>query len=145
MLSFAGTHNVLIDAKYRINLPRKFVEVIDNKYNNILMLFKEDDCIVAYPQSEWLANEEKVLNFSSMKKDVRDFRRLFYSRVEECQLKHGRILIPPSLREYAGLNREIVLVGVSTTIEIWSKDRWDEFIAGNDNKFEELAEKLADM
>jgi MraZ protein len=146
MFSFSGTYHVFIDIKGRINLPSKFIEVLNNRYNNTLVLFKIDDCIVIYPEKEWEVYEENVLRLSSMKKNVRDYRRIFYSRVQkDCILKHGKILIPQSLREYANLNREVVLLGASTIIEIWSKEIWDEFIANNDDKFEELAEEMANL
>lgn len=143
---FLGTFYSNIDQKGRIILPAKLRAVLEEKYSSDLVLTNLDSCIVSYPLKEWLALEEKARLLPTMKQDVRSFMRLFYAGASSCSLdKQGRILISPYLREFAGLNKEVVLLGISNKIEIWSKDRWSEFLSGAKGKIGEFAERLADI
>jgi MraZ protein len=85
--------------------------------------------------------------FSTMlRQDMRAFVRYFFSGASECPLdRQGRILIPPSLREFAGLEKEVVVAGLANRIEIWSKGRWDAFLQDSRDNFEDIAAKLAEL
>lgn len=143
---FLGTFYSNIDQKGRIILPAKFRAVLEEKYSAELVLTNLDSCIVAYPLKEWLALEERARLMPTMKKDVRSFMRLFYSAASLCSLdRQGRLLISTQLREFAGLNKEVVLLGISNKIEIWSKERWADFLNSSKDKIGDFAEKLADI
>jgi len=94
--------------------------------------------------------EEKIRGqsmFSTMlRQDMRSFVRYFFSGASECPLdKQGRILIPPSLREFAELEKEVVVAGLANRIEIWSKGRWDSFLKDSRDNFEDIAAKLSEL
>lgn len=145
-IMFRGEYHQNLDNKGRVNIPSKFREVLTTNFSEKLILTKFDGCIAAYPIEEWTILEEKARSLSSMKKEVRDFLRFFYSGAVECSIdKHGRTLIPPVLRSYAGLNKEVVFIGIISKIEIWSKEKWDEINSGFKDRFEELADKLGEI
>ncbi len=142
---FIGRHTLTLDAKGRLSIPAKYREVLAAMYGNQLVLTGLDHCIVAYPLAEWQKFEEKARQLPTLKRDVRNFFRGFYSAASECTLdRQGRVLIPPQLREYdAGLNREVVLVGIANKMEIWGKERWEDQMREHQPRLEEIAEQLA--
>ena len=85
--------------------------------------------------------------FSTMlRQDMRAFVRYFFSGASECPIdRQGRILLPPNLREFAGLKKEVVLLGLANRIEIWSKARWDAFLSESRENFETMAGKLSEL
>jgi MraZ protein len=86
-----------------------------------------DRCLVAYPEPEWSAFESRLAALSQFDPAVVTLKRIYVAGATECTIdKHGRLLIPPMLREYAGLSRDLVWAGMVTFIEIWSKDSWTE-------------------
>jgi MraZ protein len=92
-----------------------------------------DRCLVAFPFNKWHEIETKILSMAEKSAKMRRFRRVFIGGAFECNCdKQDRILIPPSLRQYAALDKEIVLVGVLDHFEIWSRDNWE-----NENKVQE--------
>ena len=82
--------------------------------------------LIVFPQSEWATNEEKLYNLNAFDKSDRDRLREFYARATECEMKSGKILIPASQREAAGLNKEVMIVGMSKTFELWAPDRLEK-------------------
>ena len=126
MSGFLGTYHVSLDAKGRITIPSKFRAIIDNEYDSNMVICVMDNFLIAFPQKEWAVNEEKMSNLSAFDTEDRNRLRDFYSRASEGKMKEsGKILIPQNQREIAGLEKEVALVGMSKTFEIWSKDRWD--------------------
>ena len=90
------------------------------------MITRMDNCLCAYPLNEWSKIEEKILALAEKGDAMRRFRRVFVGGAFECACdKQGRVLVPPSLRDYAGLDKDIILVGVLDHFEIWSKDNWE--------------------
>lgn len=142
---FLGNYPANIDGKGRINIPSRYREILEEKYGGNLILSVSKDCLVVYPQSEWTALEEKWRELPPLRKDVQDFYRLFYSRAAECPMKHGRILIPPSLRGLADLKKEVVIAGVSRRMEIWDRGRWEKFMSEKEGQFEDLGNRLSEM
>lgn len=143
---FIGQSFQNLDSKGRLSIPSKFREVLSNKYSSRLVLTYFDPSIVAYPTEEWLGVEEKLRQLSTIQKDIRDFIRIIYSNASECSLDNqGRILIPPALRDFAGLQREVAMLGIMNKIEIWSKHRWDEFSEGVKEKAKTLPDKLMEI
>ncbi len=143
---FRGRFEHTIDSKGRVSIPAKFRELLAEKYDERLVLTNFDRCLVAYPFEEWRSVEEKVGSLSMVKKEVRAFQRFFISGAAECPIdKLGRILIPPTLRDYAQLERNVVFNGMLKKFEIWSKDRWQEEIMRTEENFEGMSEALADL
>jgi MraZ protein len=107
-----------------------------------------DRSLVVYALREWEKIEAKILSLAEKNDNMRRFRRVFIGGAFECVWdKHDRILIPPTLREYAGLDREIVLVGVLDHFEIWSRENWDKENATmeKDMKKEEVRNEIAKL
>ena len=143
---FRGRHEHTIDPKGRVSIPAKFREILTKKYDERLVITNFDGCLVAYPYEEWIRLEEKASSLSMVKKETRSFMRFFYSSAIECILdKQGRILIPQTLREYADLEKEVVLVGQLRKIEIWSKERWNEQIVKAHENFDEISDVLSEF
>lgn len=145
-IMFRGRHEHTIDPKGRVSIPAKFREVLGKKYDDRLVITNFDGCLVAYPYEEWIRLEEKASSLSMVKKEIRAFMRFFYSSAIECALdKQGRILIPQTLREYADLDKDVVLVGQLRKIEIWSKTRWSEEIIKAHENFDQMSEVLSEL
>ncbi len=143
---FRGRFEHTIDAKGRVSLPVKFREIIFGRYGGSLIITNFDRCICAYPLKEWEIIEEKLSKLSILKEEVRSFQRFFISGATEVSIdKQGRILIPPTLREYAAIKKEVVFAGILKKIEIWSKERWEEEFIKSQQKFPKIAEALAQL
>ncbi len=105
-----------------------------------------DRCLFVYPQDEWVKLEEKLKSLPFTKKDARAFTRFFFSGATECELdKQGRVNIASPLREYAKLEKECVVIGVSNRVEVWSKAIWEEYFAESEESFSEIAENIIDF
>jgi len=122
---FRGSSFHTLDTKGRIIVPARFREII-RAHGNGVMLSRMDSCLQAYTFPEWQRIENRILALSEKSESMRRFRRVFIGGAFECPCdKQERILIPPSLRQYAGLEKEIVMVGVLDHFEIWSREKWD--------------------
>lgn len=122
---FRGRFEHTIDSKGRTSIPSKFREVLVANHDERLIITNFDGALWAYPVVEWTAIENKVATLPQFREGVNALRRVFISAATECPIdKQGRILIMPTLRDYAGLKRDIVFVGMTKRIEIWAKDRW---------------------
>lgn len=126
MNGFLGTYTINLDEKGRINVPAKFKAILDKSYDPQMVVCVMDNFLIAFPQQEWQVNEEKLSGLSGLDREDRSKMREFYSRASECELKSGKILIPQNQRDAAGLNKEVVLVGMSKTFEIWAVERWNQ-------------------
>lgn len=142
---FLGRFQHTVDSKGRVSIPRKFREVLSDRYEDKLIVTTDlDQCLAAYPMEEWRLIEEKAKQLPSMQKEVKDWLRFFYSGAVECELdRQGRILLSPSLREYARLSKDIVMLGMVKKIEIWDAKRWKEKVAKMPENFEKIGEALA--
>ncbi|MCI8326898.1 MAG: division/cell wall cluster transcriptional repressor MraZ [Lachnospiraceae bacterium] len=138
---FMGEYNHTIDAKGRMIVPSKFREQLGNEF---VVTKGLDGCLFVYPTEEWHNIEEKFRNVPLTTKDARKFSRFFFAGAATCEVdKQGRILLPPILREFADIQKDVVSVGVLNRIEIWSKDRWIDSNTYDD--MEEIAEHMADL
>lgn len=143
---FRGRFHYGIDSKGRLSIPSKFREVLSSNYDERLIVTNFDQCLWAYPITEWQELERKVAELPQFLDEVRALQRVFISAATECPLdKQGRVLIPPSLRDYADIKRDVVLVGMTKRIEIWSRERWDTVFESAQRKLETLGSKLADL
>ncbi|MFR5684207.1 MAG: division/cell wall cluster transcriptional repressor MraZ, partial [Clostridia bacterium] len=120
---FIGEYEHSVDAKGRLIMPAKLREDIGDKF---VVTKGLDGCLFAYSQTEWLNFEEKLKTLPLTNKNARDFVRFFLAGATECEIdKQGRFLISGNLRNYAALEKEVVIVGVLNRIEIWNKDKWN--------------------
>ena len=143
---FRGRYEHTIDAKGRISIPSKFREVLGKKYDERLVITNFDHCLVAFPYEEWSLLEQKVGTFSLMKKETSAFFRFFYSSAMDCDIdKQGRLLIPQTLRDYAGLQKDVVLVGEGKRIEIFAKERWLEEARKIEENFDQIRDTLGNL
>jgi len=123
---FRGSSFHTIDAKGRIIIPARFRDVIKAQESNGVMVSRMDGALVAYTYDEWHNIETRILSLAEKSENMRRFRRVFIGGAFECACdKQDRILIPQNLRQYAELDKEIVLVGVLDHFEIWSRKSWD--------------------
>ena len=124
---FRGSSFHTIDSKGRIIVPARVRNIIKADDSNGVMISRMDNGLVAYTFEEWRKIESRVLSLAEKSNNMRRFRRVFIGGAFECKCdKQDRILIPPTLRQYAGLDREIVLVGVLAHFEIWSRENWEK-------------------
>ena len=124
---FRGSSFHTIDSKGRIIIPTRFRELVRENGGEGLILSGMDNGLVAYPYATWDEVERKILTMAEKSQAMRRFRRVFIGGSADCPLdRQGRILVPQSLRQYAGLSKDIVMVGVLDHFEIWSRDNWDE-------------------
>lgn len=138
---FKGEYNHNIDAKGRMIVPSKFREQLGDTFVATKGL---DGCLFVYSNDEWARIEEKFREIPLTSKDARKFLRFFFAGAVDCEVdKQGRILIPANLREYAGLEKEVVSVGAFTRVEIWDKQRWQEDNTYDD--MDEVAEHMAEL
>lgn len=139
---FIGEYQHALDPKNRIIVPSKFREGLDNTF---IMTKGLDGCLYGYPMSEWVKLEEKLKTLPLTNKDARAFSRFFFSGATEIEIdKQGRALIPQNLIEYAFITREIVTIGVSNRIEIWSKEKYNQYNEQNLD-YDEIAEKMSQL
>jgi len=144
---FYGEYEHRLDKKGRIIIPSKFRETSKEHYVEKFFITRGlDTCLFMFPEEEWKSQEVRFKNLSFTKREARKFNRLFFSgAVESVPDKQGRILIPTYLKNYADIKKDIVLIGVSNRIEVWSKEKWHEFYNGTKESFEDIAEKLIDL
>ena len=138
---FMGEYNHTVDAKGRLIVPARFREALGEEF---VVTKGLDGCLFVYSSEEWKVIEEKFREVSQFSREARKFARFFFAGAANCEVdKQGRILIPAVLREFAGLEKDVVLAGVLNHIEIWSKDRWQENNEYDD--VEEIAEHMAEL
>ncbi|WP_066066503.1 division/cell wall cluster transcriptional repressor MraZ [Neobacillus soli] len=137
---FMGEYHHSIDMKGRLIVPSKFRDELGDMF---VITRGLDQCLFGYPISEWELIEEKLKGLPLTKKDARAFTRFFFSGATESELdKQGRINIPAPLLQYAKLEKECVILGVSNRIEIWSKQIWEDYFTQSEESFTEIAENM---
>ena len=138
---FMGEYNHTIDAKGRLIIPARFRELLGEEF---ILTKGLDGCLSIYPMDAWEAFETKLRALPLTNKNARTFTRFFVAGATNCELdKQGRILVPQTLREFAGLEKEVVLTGNLDRIEIWSKEKWSENC--NYDDMDSIAESMRDM
>ena len=138
---FMGEYNHTIDAKGRLIIPAKFRELLGEEF---VLTKGLDGCLSVYPMDEWKAFEEKLRALPLTNKNARTFSRFFVAGATMCELdKQGRILVPQALREFAGLEKEVVITGNLNKVEIWSREKWSENCCYDD--MESIAEGMQKM
>ena len=138
---FMSEYNHTLDTKGRLIIPAKFREVLGEEF---VISKGMDGCLFVYANDDWNAFEQKLTSLPLINKEARQFARFFLAGAATVEVdKQGRILIPPVLREFADLQKDVVSVGVLNRIEIWSKDNWLECNSYDD--MDEIAEHMADL
>ena len=141
---FIGEYEHTLDAKGRVIMPVKLREEMGEKF---IITKGQEGCLFAYSLEEWKNFEEKLKTLPSYtNKNVRDFIRYFLSGATECELdKQGRFLIPMNLRSHAMLEKEVIIIGVGTKIEIWDKITWQRYSNNDSISADEIAENLSNL
>ncbi len=144
---FYGEYLHSIDRKGRLILPAKFRETAKSHFIEKFFVTRGlDKCLFMFSEEEWRTQESKFKAISFTKQQARTFNRLYFSgAVEVISDKQGRILLPQYLKDFAEIKKDVIIVGVSNRIEIWAKDKWQEFYGSSRQSFEEIAEKLMDV
>ena len=144
---FRGCSFHTIDQKGRVIIPARFRDLIKANGDGV-MISRMDTCLVAYTFENWREIENKILSLAEKSESMRRFRRVFIGGAFECACdKQERILIPPTLREYAVFDKEIVIVGVLDHFEIWSRESWDSenMSMEEDMKKEDVRNEIAKL
>src|SRR5690606_24148624 len=137
---FLGEFQHALDDKGRLTIPAKFREGLGPRF---IVTRGLDHCLFVYPPAEWQELEARLKSLPLTKADARAFVRFRFSGACECEPdRQGRIMLPPGLRQYAGLEKEAVVIGVSTRVEIWAAERWAGYVAQAGESFGEIAENL---
>lgn len=138
-----GNYQHNIDTKGRLIIPAKFRQELGDGF---IITRGMDGCLFGYSASEWQKLEEKLAELPLSKKEARTFVRFFYSAAIECTLdKQGRVNLPDTLIQYAKLDKECTIIGVSNRIEIWNRHRWEEMTAVAEENFDSIAEDMIDF
>ena len=135
-----GEYEHSLDVKGRLILPAKIREDMGDKF---IVTKGLDGCLFGFSQNEWTNFEEKLKTLPLTNKNARDFVRFFLSGATECEIdKQGRFLITSNLREYATLEKDTVIIGVGTRIEIWDKEKWKSYNSDENISADEIAENM---
>lgn len=138
-----GEFQHTVDDKGRVSLPAKFRSDLGER---VVVSKGFEHCLSVYPVKEFEALVERLKNLPPGRKEAREFTRFLLAGSADVEVdSHGRVFLPANLREYAGLEREVVLIGVSNRVEIWDKQAYETFSKRADTEFEALAEKLIDL
>ena len=136
-----GEYEHSLDAKGRLIMPAKLRQDMGDKF---IVTKGLDGCLFAFSQEEWLNFETKLKALPLSDRNARNFVRFFLSGATECEMdKQGRFLIPNNLRNSAGLEKEVIIIGVGTRLEIWNKDTWEK--CDEDISADEIAENMANL
>jgi MraZ protein len=135
---FKGTYHHRIDAKGRIPVPAAFRRSLGEDRQVVVTLL--DQCLAAYSPGEWARLEAQLAALPAFSKPVKALTRLLASRAADCEIDvQGRILLPPSLRQAAGLGRDAVVVGVLNRFEVWSPESWDTFVRESERLLDDVS------
>ena len=136
-----GEYSHSLDTKGRLIMPAKLRQDIGEKF---ILTKGLDGCLFAFSQTEWLNFEEKLKSLPLSDKNARNFVRFFLSGATECEIdKQGRFLIPTNLRIAGNLEKEAIIIGVGTRLEIWNKQTWEK--CDEDISADEIAENMANL
>jgi len=144
---FYGEFEHALDRKDRIIIPSKFRDALKEHYVERFFITRGlDKCLFMFAEDEWRLQEQKFKAMSFTKSEFRRFNRIYFSGASDLTPdKQGRILIPTYLKEYAGIKKDVFIIGVSNRIEIWGRENWKEYYQISKDTFEDVAEKLIDL
>ena len=124
---FRGINNLTLDAKGRLAMPVRYRGRMQEVCRGQLVItIDRDHCLLIYPLPEWEGLEERLVRLPSLNKQARELQRLLLGHATEVELdSHARLLLPPELRAFAGLERDVVLLGLGRKFELWQQATWD--------------------
>jgi MraZ protein len=127
-MSFRGINNLALDTKGRMAMPSRYRDrILESCGGRLVITVDRDHCLLVYPLPEWEIIETKLIELPSLNQQARLLQRLLIGYATECELdSQGRILLPTMLREFARLDKKIVLIGQGKKFEIWDEDTWTE-------------------
>lgn len=135
-----GTHTPKLDEKGRLILPAKFRDELSE---GVVITRGQERCLYVFSKSEFASVHEKIRQAPVTSEDARKYLRVFLSGATDDQPdKQGRVLLPQLLREYAGLQKELVIIGVGSRAEIWDAASWQKYLSNNEEKFANQAEEV---
>jgi MraZ protein len=135
---FKGTYQHRIDAKGRLPIPAAFRRALGDERRVVVTLL--DQCLAVYTEAEWARLESQLAALPAFSKQVKALTRLLVSRAADCELDvQGRILLPPTLRAAAALERDAVVVGVLNRFEVWSPRSWDDFVQESERLLDDVS------
>lgn len=125
---YRGVSTINLDSKGRMAVPTKYREALVRQCDGqMVVTVDRDSCLLLYPLPEWEEIERKLVRLPSFNKQARSLQRLLIGHATECELDSaGRILVPPLLREFAGMEKTVVLIGQGNKFEIWAEDKWND-------------------
>lgn len=141
---FYGEFEHAIDKKGRLIIPSKFREALKEYDIEKLYITRGlDKCLFVFTESEWKTQESKFKSIPFTKSEARKFNRIYFAGATQIEFdKQGRILIPKYLKDYAGIKRDVMIIGVSNRMEVWSREEWQKYYSSSKDSFEDIAEKL---
>ncbi len=144
---FRGRYEHTIDAKGRTSVPARYRDALGvTGEKRIVLTSALDTCLVAYGPSEWAAFEERLGRLSQFDPAVKKLRRIYVSGAVECEIDDvGRILVPPTLRDHAGLKKEVLWAGLGRYAELWDKDHWTRGVETDEDEKRAIAARLAEL
>ncbi|MCX8074832.1 MAG: division/cell wall cluster transcriptional repressor MraZ [Clostridia bacterium] len=138
-----GEYNHNLDEKGRVSVPSKFRDDLGASF---IVTKGLDNCLFAYSKEEWQTFETKLKALPLTNINARNFIRFFFAGATECEIdKQGRINIPQNLREYAGLKKDLTIIGVSTRVEIWDKEKWENYTGPDNMDVDEIASQMSNL
>ncbi|MBJ6145117.1 division/cell wall cluster transcriptional repressor MraZ [Hymenobacter sp. BT559] len=146
-LSLTGEYDCKLDPKGRLVLPAKVKAALPDAYANQLVLVRGlEPCLVLYPRSAWDVIQARVMALDEFNEEYRQFQRNFLRGVTEVELDNiGRFLLPGSMRRYAGLEKEAIIVGLGNRCELWDPTRYDDYLIKDPGEFSKLAQKFVSL
>jgi MraZ protein len=144
---FRGRYEHTIDAKGRTSVPARYRDELSAiGERRIVLTSALDPCLVAYTMPEWTEFEAKLAKLPQFDRAVQKLKRLYVSGAVECEIDDsGRILIPPTLREYAGLRKDVLWAGSGKYAELWDKEAWKKSFETTDDERRDIAARLAEL
>ena len=140
-----GEYYHALDEKNRLFIPAKLRKAF-KKGEKLVLSRGLDGCLFLFPKGEWQNLEDKAKSLPITARDARAFTRHLFSGASLCVVDtQGRIPFPPSLKEYAEITKEVVIIGVSSRIEIWAKQKWEAYFKNTENKVDDIAAKLGEF
>lgn len=135
-----GEYEHSLDAKGRLIMPAKLRTDMGEKF---IITKGLDGCLFVFSQNEWSNFESKLKELPLTNKNARDFVRFFLSGATECEIdKQGRFLLVNTLREYAEIIKEVIIIGVGTRLEIWNKEKWKKYNSNENISADTIAENM---
>ena len=125
---FRGVNTVNLDAKGRLAVPTRYRERVNERCDgNMVITVDRDHCLLLYPLPDWEDIERKLVRLPSLNKQARKLQRLLIGHATDIEMDgHGRLLVPPPLREFANLGKRVVMIGQGNKFEIWNEEVWSE-------------------